>query len=481
MLWQPSAKQAEFLSASELEVLYGGAAYGGKTDALVIDALGLQYEATSYRRYKGILFRDNFTNMQEVIDRTLLYYPAIIPGARYNKSEHIWTFPSGAQILLKHMENANVKLDHQGAEYQWIGWEELTLFPTSDAYEFLFSRLRCSWGHIPVAVRSTCNPGNVGHAWVKQRFRIPDEGTATCFDDVVEVEGEVVKERRRFIPARLSDNPYAANDPDYRKRLLKMDEKDRRRLLHGRWDVYEGQFFTQWDPRVHIIDPLTDVPTTWPRWRCLDWGSRRPYCVHWMLEDYDGNIHIYRELYGWGGKPDVGTGEVVPEVAAKIVKAEGYETRSGIVLRNNPADPSIWISNPNTRVETERSIGATFAAHKVRWATAAETDNSRVSGWEQYRTRLQNAVDGQKDGLYIWRKAPGSPDTVAPHLVRCLPLMVHDPDNDGDLLKDGMEDHPLDCSRYGIMRRRIKPRRPEPGYSRKPIKIRPRSESRHVA
>jgi hypothetical protein len=480
-VWEPSEKQAEFLAASELEVGYGGAAYGGKTDALVIDALGLQYEATSYRRYKGILFRDNFTNMQEVIDRTLLYYPQIIPGARYNKSEHIWTFPSGAQILLKHMENANVKLDHQGAEYQWIGWEELTLFQTDEAYKFLFSRLRCPWGRIPLAVRSTFNPGNVGHQWVKERFRIPDEGTATCFEDVEEIEGIKVTETRRFIPARIDDNPHAANDPTYRHRLLKLGESDRKRLLHGRWDVYEGQFFTEWNPRIHIIDPLRDVPTTWTRWRSLDWGSRRPYCVLWMLEDYDGNIHVYRELYGWGGKPDVGTGEKVPDVAAKIVKAEGYETRSGIVLRSNPADPSIWIANPNTKVETERSIGHTFQSNGVRWAPAAETDNSRISGWDQVRMRLENAVKKKPNGLFIWRRAPGSPETVAPHLVRTLPLMAHDPDNDGDLLKDGMEDHPEDCLRYGVMRRRLTPRKPNDEKKRGRVNINPRRESRYAA
>lgn len=481
MLWRPSKKQAEFLAAPETEVLYGGAAFGGKTDALVIDALGLAYNATAYRRYRGILFRDTFPNMAEVIDRTQLYYPQIIPGARYNKSDHVWTFPSGAQILLKHMENANVKLDHQGAEYQWIGWEELTLFATPEAYLFLFSRLRCSWGKLPVAVRATCNPGNAGHGWVKERFRIPDDGGATCFHDTEEIEGETVTETRRFIPARMHDNPHAANDPGYRKRLLKMSDKDRRRLLHGRWDVYEGQFFTEWNPRVHIIDPLKDVPTTWKRWRSLDWGSLRPYCVLWFLEDYDSNLHIYRELYGYGGKPNVGTAELVPDVAEKIVKAEAWEKRSGILLRSNPADPSIWITNPNTRLEGERSIGHTFSSHGVRWATAAETDNSRISGWEQVRIRLQNAVNKKPEGLFIWRKHPGSQETVAPHLVRTLPLMVHDPDNDGDLLKDGMEDHPVDCARYGVMRVRAKPHRPDTTKKRGRVNIDPRSEQRNAA
>ncbi len=456
-------------------MLYGGAAFGGKTDALVIDALGPHVGAIAYERYRAVIFRDTYPNLQEVIDRTLLYYPSAVPGAVYNRSEHTWEFPGGAKVLLRHMDNVNVKHDHQGAEYQYVGWEELTLFPTPEAYEFMFSRLRCSWGSIPKLVRATTNPGNVGHAWVKQRFRIPDDGSATCFEDVQTVDGEEVRSWRRFIPAKIEDNPVAENDPDYRKKLLRMSDKDRKRLLYGRWDIHEGQFFTDWNPAVHIIDPLTNVPPHWPRWRSLDWGKARPYCVLWLLEDYDGNIHVYRELYGDGGEPNVGSGENAGQVAPRILEAEAFEKRSGIRMTGNPADPSIWIQSGIGQAETENSIGHTFWNLGVQWNRAKDTDNSRISGWDQVSMRLQNTARGRPNGLFIWRKAPGSSETVAPHLTRTLPLMIHDPKNDGDLLKDGMEDHAVDCLRYGVMKRRLAPKRPVTEPKKGRVNIRPRS------
>lgn len=256
--WQPTPKQAEFLAAPEGEVLFGGSAGGGKTDALAVDALGLAQAAVTRPAYRAVLFRRSFPELRELIDRTRDIYPAAVPGAIYHESAREWRFPSGAKIEFGYLESDQDRYRYQGRQYAYVGWDELTHWESPVAYEYLLSRNRCPDPAITCYVRATTNPGGIGHEWVRERWRIEDDGGPTRF--TLEV-GDGLTVKRRFIPARLSDNPYLANT-DYRSRLLQLSTMEKRALLEGRWDVIEisGSIYQAEMEWLMLNGRLTDVP-----------------------------------------------------------------------------------------------------------------------------------------------------------------------------------------------------------------------------
>lgn len=245
--WEGHEKQDEFLAASEFEVLYGGAAGGGKTDAILIDALGLQQNATGNRNYQAIIFRRTFPDLKDLIDRANQLYPVIIPGADYNKQTHVWTFPSGARLEFGHIQYDADKYKYRGRAFQYIGWEELSLWPTAGPYEYLLSRLRSADAALKCYCRSNTNPDGPGAKWVKDRWQIPVAGNATRFDVTLEDPdtGDVTTRLRRFIPARLADNPHLATS-GYRETLLMLDTDTRDALLRGKWEPLpvRGAYYT---------------------------------------------------------------------------------------------------------------------------------------------------------------------------------------------------------------------------------------------
>jgi Terminase large subunit, T4likevirus-type, N-terminal len=236
-LWQPSPKQDMLLSASDFEVLYGGAAGAGKSDGLLIDAAGLQQEALENRQYQALLVRRTFPDLRDLIDRSLELYPHLAGGGKYDKSAHIWTWPSGARVEFGHMQYDSDRFKYRGRAFQYIGWDELTLFPTDVPYRYLLSRVRSVDPTIKCYVRATTNPDGPGFRWVKERWRIQTEGASTRFK--VEVKdpetAEVTQHGRRFIAARLSDNPFLAKS-GYRQTLLLLSDEEQKALLLGRWE-----------------------------------------------------------------------------------------------------------------------------------------------------------------------------------------------------------------------------------------------------
>ena len=228
----PLPVQNEFLSASEEEVLFGGSAGGGKSFAVVVDALGAPQSAYNNPKYRALIIRRTFPELKSLIDTSRDIYSAISPKAVYNESKKEWKFPSGAKVIFGYLARDSDKYQYQGQEFQYIAIDELTAFPSSSTYEYLLSRLRASTeANIKCYIRATCNPGGAGHEWVRDRWQIDDQGNQTRI---------TVRENwvRRFIPARLSDNPYL-NETGYREQLEALPEAERRALLEGRWDIYD--------------------------------------------------------------------------------------------------------------------------------------------------------------------------------------------------------------------------------------------------
>lgn len=263
VLWRPNPKQADFLAAPEDEVLYGGAAGGGKSDSLLVDALGLQQDAINTRGYQGILFRRTFTELRDLIDRSLAIYGQNCPAAKYNQTEHVWTWPSGAKIEFGHMHHPNDRYKYRGRQFAYIGWDELTLFPSDVEYIYLGSRLRSPETRLKCYTRATTNPDGPGQKWVKLRWGIANEGLDTLFTVTVhdEVTGKDYTRTRRFIRATLDDNPYLS-ETEYRIALLSLEPEEREALLRGRWDAIpvKGAYYAELIGKMRRDGRITRVP-----------------------------------------------------------------------------------------------------------------------------------------------------------------------------------------------------------------------------
>ena len=274
-------KQELFIKAKATEVLFGGAAGGGKSYGQIIDALLF---ALRYAGSKQLILRRTFTELDKSIIRTVLsVYPRSI--FTFNSSAHTGKFTNGSIIDFGYCATENDVYQYQSAEYDVIRFDELTHF-TEAQYVYLISRVRGA-NSFPKQIKSSTNPGGVGHTWVKARFVDPSiPNTAFSGADGIE---------RIFIPSLLSDNaPLNASDPAYRARLEALPEKEKKALLYGDWNIFEGQYFSEFDESVHVCEPF-EIPKEWRKWRAFDYGLDRLACL-WVAMDSARTVYVYKEL-----------------------------------------------------------------------------------------------------------------------------------------------------------------------------------------
>lgn len=447
VVWQPQPKQAAFMARPEYEALYGGAAGGGKSDALVVEAL----RQVGIPHYKALIVRKTYPQLAELIDKSLNYYPRAYPKARYNASAHTWNFPSGAKILFGSMQYTKDRTRYQGQAYDFIGFDELTHF-TWDEYSYLFSRNRPNGPGTRVYIRASANPGGVGHGWVKERFVTAGKPMTTIWEDVTwrDPSGQEHRARqsRIFVPSSVFDNPALLNnDPDYVRRLASMPEAERKALLYGDWDTFSGQVFTEWrnDPDhygdrlwTHVIRPFR-VPDGWTIWRGFDWGYSRPFSVGWYAVDHERRMYRIRELYGCTGTPNTGVQWEPTRVAQEIRRIEAEDPNLMGKQIFGVGDPAIWQSDGT------ESIGALMERERVYFEKG---DHARINGKMQVHHRLAFDEDG-RPMLYVF-------DTCK-HFIRTVPNLVYDETDVEDIDTDG-EDHIYDELRYVCMKNPISPR-----------------------
>ena len=449
VIWQPQPKQRLFQQRPEYEALYGGAAGGGKSDALLAEAL----RQVHIPHYRAILFRKTYPQLSELIDRSRDLYKAAFPRARYNGSQHFWEFPSGAKIYFGAMQHTKDRINYQGKRYDFVGFDELTHF-TWDEYSYLFSRNRPSGAGTRVYIRATCNPGGVGHGWVKDRF-ITAAPPMTPIEDkytVVSPDGQAVEMTRRriFVPSTVFDNQILLrNDPGYLASLAMMPEAEKQALLYGSWDSFDGQVFREWrnDPAhyadrvwTHVIDPFP-IPKHWRIWRGFDFGYAKPFSVGWYAADTNGKLYRIAEYYGCTGTPNEGVKIDPTQIAREIKRIEAEDPNLMGRTITGVADPSIF----------DESRGESVARmmekppNMVYWHGG---DNTRISGKMQYHYRL--AFDeGGDPMLQVF--------STCKHFIRTLPSLVYDQARVEDI-DTTQEDHIYDECRYVLMDNPISPR-----------------------
>ena len=280
--------QTDFLAAPERDVLYGGAAGGGKSYAMLIDPLRFAHRAA----HRALILRRSMPELRELIDKSRELYPKAFPGSKYKEVEKLWNFPSGAKVEFGFLERDADVYRYQGQAYSWIGFDEITHLPTEFGWNYLASRLRTTDPEITPYMRCTANPGGVGATWVKKRYvdPHPPNESFTGEDNLT----------RKFIPARLDDNPYLAEDGRYEEMLKALPPTQRKQLLEGNWDVNEGAAFTEFEQDVHVITPF-EIPISWERTKGIDYGyASESSCVWGTVDPSDGTLIIYRELYQKG-------------------------------------------------------------------------------------------------------------------------------------------------------------------------------------
>lgn len=440
-------KQGQVLQSHATEILYGGAAGGGKSHLMrVVSVLwcseiaGLQVYL--FRRVREDLVKNHMEGPSGF--RAML---ADWENAGFVKIvEDEIRFWNGSKIYLCHCKDEKDIYKYQGAEIHVLLIDELTHF-TEKMYRFLRNRVRMVGIAVPDKYsqrfpRIICgaNPGNIGHAFVKASF--VDNAPPMEIVRMQDSEGGML---RQYIPARLDDNPsMAANDPGYEARLSGLGSESLvRAMKDGDWDVVDGAFFDCWRREDHVIKPFA-IPKHWTRFRSFDWGSARPFSCGWWAvasEDYlhngkripKGALIRYRELYG--AKRDATTGQTVPNVGLKLtseqVAQQIIKLEAGDEIHYSVADPAIFARDDGPSI-----------AEKMRPLLWRPADNKRQPGWDQVRTRLKGEDD--RPMLYCFDTCLDS--------IRTIPILQHDKNKPEDLDTDG-EDHAADEWRYACMSR----------------------------
>ena len=435
ILFKPNdGPQTDFLAASEREVLYGGSAGGGKSYAMLSDPLRYM----GHPAFSGLLLRHTTEELRELVFKSQELYPKIWPGIKWSERKMQWTAPSGARLWMSYLDRDDDVLRYQGLAFSWIGFDELTQWATPYAWNYMRSRLRSTAPDLPIFMRATTNPGGRGHGWVKKMFI--DPAVYNRAFDATDIEtGEVLRYpaghakagkalfKRRFIPARLSDNPYLAESGDYEAMLLSMPEQQRRQLLDGDWDIKEGAAFTEFDRSVHVIEPF-DIPNNWVKFRACDYGYGSKSGVIWFAVAPDEQLIVYRELYV--------SKVLATDLADMILDAE-FEDGN---IKYGVLDSSLW----HKRGDTGPSLAEQMISRGCRWRPSDRSRGSRVAGKNEIHRRLQIDEFTEEPRLVFFDSCT--------NVISQLPSIPLDKKNPEDI-DTHSEDHLYDALRYGIMSR----------------------------
>jgi hypothetical protein len=417
VLWKPSYKQSLALSCGAFEMLFGGAAGGGKSDFLLVDCYA---GAVKYGRcWLGILFRRTYGELEALLRLAdELYRPL---GGRFVSKNKEYVFRDGVSIRFSYLEHDNDVLRYQGHQYTWVGFDELGNYHTDFAWRYMISRCRSAAG-APCYMRATANPGGAGHAWIKTRFvggfepnKIYRAGGATSC----------------FIPSLLEDNPYlTGNDPGYSEWMKLLPDRLYRALRNGDWDIFAGQVFDEWRRELHVVKPFLLEPGAWKKFYALDWGYAKPFSLGKWTVNGEGRMIRYGEWYGCSkDEMDTGVKTGAADVAAKAWKMAIQEGVTECV-----ADTAMWNKDDDapSKAELWEKAGFRMIRSNKDW----------VNGLAVFHQRLKTTGEDNKPMLQVFDHCVD--------FIRTIPALTPDPSNPEDV-NTKLEDHIYDEARYAVM------------------------------
>lgn len=472
VVWKPmpGSQEAFLASKSIFEVLFSGTRGGGKTDCLLM-SFCMEVGKGHGPSWKGILFRQTYKQLTDVITKTKKWIPQIWPEARFNHSDSKWVFPGGEELLLRQFMKVDDYWNYHGHEYPWIGWEELCNWPTDEGYRRMFSCCRSSKQGMPRMIRATTNPYGPGHNWVKHRWGLPMK--------FMKVQRDLVDDEGRKEPPRLAINSHIrenlallAADPDYVDRIAASarNQAEKKAWLEGSWDIVAGGMFDDvWDPKYNVV-PSFIIPTTWKIDRSFDWGSSAPFSVGWWAQSdgsdvilpngnyrstVRGDLFRIQEWYGWTGKPNEGLRALATDISAGIVEREirwGLRRRYDNWCRVRPgvADSAIFTAENGNCIAVDMKVRVRmddgYSYPGVQWIPADKRPGSRITGWDQMRRMMKAAWPGpmgprEKPGLFIFGHCH--------QFIRTIPVLPRD-EKDPDDVNTDAEDHVADEVRYRV-------------------------------
>ena len=414
---KPNPKQRSFFASRAKYTAYGGARGGGKSWALrrKLIALCLRYPGISC-----LIVRRSYPELKSnhVIPILKEYGGALC----YNESEKAFVFPSGSRIALGYCSNDRDALRYQGQEYDIIAIDEATQL-TENQFAIFKACLR-GVGEYPRRMYLTCNPGGVGHAWVKRLFIDRDFRAGECGEDYA------------FVSALVYDNDtLMQRDPEYVKQLESLPPKMRDAWLLGKWNVFEGQFFSEFDYNTHTTDPFS-IPDTWNRFVAFDYGFDRLAAL-WLAVDFEENVYVYRELC---------ESSLTLSQAAERIASLCLDERIEYAV----ASPDIW----NKRQDSGLS-GFEIMTRAHGMPPLVRADDRRIPGWRVVREHLKCA-EGDAPRLKIFR--------CCTELVFCMPALLHDSTRYEDASSEPHSvTHAPEALRYALMSRFCAPKK-EPDF-----------------
>lgn len=389
--YKPNSKQAVFHSCPADEVVYGGAKGGGKSCALVMECLAYCLENAGAEAY---LFRETYDDLEANLVQEWKHK---VPNElyTYSESKHIASLKNGSRVLFRYISNDDDADGYQGRSIDFIGIDELTKH-SEKAVQVLLSCLRSPKGFRPL-FRGTCNPGGKGHTWVKARYIDGTGHGAKQYTDPV--SGNSIA----FIPALVYDNDVLMkNDPAYIRRLENLPDAQKKAFLYGDWDIFEGQYFSEFSYEKHTCDPFP-IPPEWRVYRSIDYGLDMLAC-YWVACDSGNNVYVFREYCA----PDLPI-----STAAEKINALTSER-----IWDTLAPPDLW----NRSQETGKSKAVLFDEAGLR---LTKSNNDREAGWLAIKELLKLNAEGEPR-LKIFRN--------------CTQLIAHLPQLQYD------DKHPTDCA-----------------------------------